>query len=267
MMTTRFGRSLSGPISKIPIFLTQCVRRPGRLSLLVSASAAALVVAVALSGCEQVATYTQPSLVRVIDASYIAPAANVSVEGQLLAGNIGQGTITAYGTLPATNYAAIKITASTGGATLGSTTGTLPTGGQSSILLEDNGAAPNGYQVTILQDQQVAAAQGHSAFRFLNQAPRTGAVDVYMVPNGATLANTIPIVTNLAVGSTTGYISFTSQSVTMVVTPTGLTTPKYTSNAISLVGGEVRTVLIVDTQLTVDPPVGVFMANDVGLSY
>jgi hypothetical protein len=30
-----------------------------------------------------------------------------------------------------------------------------------------------------------------------------------------------------------------------------------------LVGGEVRTVLIVDTQLTSNPPVQVFMANDV----
>jgi Domain of unknown function (DUF4397) len=264
MTTTRSGRSSTGPISKMWI---QCEWRPVRLSPLVLASAAALVLAVALSGCEQVATYTQPSLVRVIDASYIAPAANVAVEGQLLAGNIGQGTITAYGTLPATNYAPIDITASTGGGTLVSTTGTLPPGGQSSILLEDNGAAPTGYQVTILQDQQVPAAQGHSAFRFLNQAPRTGAVDVYMVPASTTLANTIPIVTDLPVGSTTGYISFASQAVTMVITPTGLTTPKFTSSSMALVGGEVRTVLIVDTQLTADPPVEVFMADDVGSTY
>ena len=69
----------------------------------------------ALSGCVNVATYTQPSLVRVIDASYIAPAFNVLVEGQLIAGNVGQGTITPYGTVPATAAAAIQITAATGG--------------------------------------------------------------------------------------------------------------------------------------------------------
>lgn len=269
MMTTRSSRSSTGPISNGPVSAdsTRPVRRPIYLSPLVLASSAALLLAVALSGCEQVVTYTQPSLVRVIDASYIAPAANVTVEGQPLAGNIGQGTITSYGTLPASNYAPIDIAASTGGSTLVSTTGTLLPGGQSSILLEDNGASPTGYQVTILEDQQVPAAQGHSAFRFLNQAPRTGAVDVYMVPANTTLANTIPIVTNLPVGSTTGYISFSSQTVTMVVTPTGLTTPKYTSTSMALVGGEVRTVLIVDTQLTVDPPVEVFMADDVGLGY
>jgi hypothetical protein len=236
-----------------------------RLTLprLAVAAAASLVLALALSACENVATYTQPSLVRVIDASYIAPAINVVVEGTLLAANIGQGTITPYGTLPASNDALINITAATGGAALVTTNGTLLAGHQHSIFLTDNGAAPTSYEVTILEDQQVAAAGGHSAFRFLNQAPKTGAVDVYMIPAGTTMANTIPIVTALPVGSTAGYISFTSQTVTMVITPTGLLTPKYTSTPMALTGGEVRTVLIVDTQLTSNPPVEVFMANDV----
>jgi hypothetical protein len=227
------------------------------------AAGSALAVAISFTACENVASYTQPSLVRVIDASYIAPAVNVEVEGTLLAANIGQGTITPYGTLPASNDAAIDVTAATGGATLVSTSGTLLAGHQHSVFLTDNGAAPTSYQVTILEDQQVAAAQGHSAFRFLNQAPKTGPVDVYMVPAGTTLANTIPLVTALPVGATAGYISFTSQTVTMVITPTGVLTPKYTSQTIALTGGEVRTVLIVDTQLTSNPPVTVFMASDI----
>ncbi len=237
-----------------------------RLSMLAAMVCAALVLAVVLSGCENVAGYTQPTLVRVIDASYIAPAVNVTVEGTLIAGNIGQGTITPYGTLTASNAALIKVTASTGGATLVSADGTLLAGHQHSILLTDNGAAPNGYVVTVLEDQQVQAAGGHSAFRFLNQAPKTGAVDVYMVPSGTKLTDAVPIVTGVAVGATTGYISFPSQTVTMVITPTGLTTPKYTSTAMTLLGGEVRTVLITDTQLTSDPPVQVSMADDAGPS-
>lgn len=262
MKMIRFGWTKTGRGS------TVWMKRMARLPVppLAAVSLASLALAVVLCGCENVATYTQPSLVRVIDASYVAPAANVVVEGELLAGNIGQGTITPYGTLPANNTAPIDITASTGAATLISTYGTLKAGQQSSILLTDNGAAPTGYEVTILQDQQVSAAQGHSAFRFLNQAPKTGAVDVYMIPTGSTMANTIPIVTDLPVGETTGYISFNSQSVTMVITPTGLTTPKYTSSSMTLIGGEVRTVLIVDTQLTSDPPVEIFMADDAGPS-
>lgn len=266
MITTCSGRSSSGLISKR---WKLRARRPMRLFPLAVASGASLALAVALSGCEQAVTYTQPSLIRVIDASYVAPAVNVSVEGQLLAGNIGQGTITDYGTLPATEYAVIDITASTGvtgagSGTLVATSGALPAGAESSILLEDNTAAPAGYQVTILQDQRVAAAQGHSDFRFLNQAPRTGAVDIYMVPADSTLADTIPLVKDLPVGSATGYLSFASQTVTLVVTPTGVTTPSYTSGSIALAGGEVRTALIVDTKLTSNPPVAVYMADDVG---
>lgn len=234
-----------------------------KLPALAAVVATSLVLAFGISACENVASYTQPSLVRVIDASYIAPAANVSVEGTLLAANIGQGTITPYGTVASSTNALIKITAATGGATLVSSNGTLLPGHQHSIFLTDNGAATNSYTVTVLEDQQTAASGGHSAFRFLNQAPKAGALDIYMIPSGTTMANTIPIVTALPVGSTAGYVSFPSQTVTMVIVPTGLLTPKYTSTAIALTGGEVRTVLIVDTQLTSNPPVQVYMANDV----
>jgi hypothetical protein len=223
-----------------------------------------LALAISLSACENVATYTQPSLVRFIDASYIAPAANVTVEGQLVAANIGQGTITAYATVPGNNAALIQITAATGSFPLASTSGTLLPGHQHSVFLTDNGVAPNGFVVTILEDQQVQAASSLSAFRFLNQAPKTGAVDIYMVPTGTTLANAVPLVTDLPVGGTAGYISFTSQTVTMVVTPTGVTTPQYTSTPVALIGGEVRTALIMDTQLTSNPPVQVTVADDAG---
>lgn len=247
--------------------LTGCLRnwmKGSRWPHLLVAAAASLAAALALSACQTVATYTQPSLVRVIDASYIAPAINVEVEGQLLAGNIGQGTITPYGTLAADVTAPIIITAVTGNVPLVTTSGTLLAGHQHSVFLTDNGAAPNGYLVTILEDQQVQAAQGHSAFRFLNQAAKTGAVDIYMMPAGTTLANTIPLVTNLPVGATAGYISFTSQTVTMVITPTGQTTPFFAFTPMTLTGGEVRTVLIMDTQLTSNPAVEVFTAIDAG---
>jgi hypothetical protein len=219
--------------------------------------------ALGLSACVNVASYTPPSLVRVIDASYIAPAVNINVENIAIASNIGQGAITVYGSLPASTNAVIKVTAATGGKALVTTNGTLLAGARHTVLLSDNGAAPNSYEVTVLEDQQVAAAGGHSAFRFLNQAPKTGAVDVYMVPAGGTLANTIPIVTDLAVGATAGYISFSSQTVTMIIVPTGTITPKYTSASLALTGGEVRTVLLVDTQLTSNPPIQIFMADDV----
>jgi hypothetical protein len=233
---------------------------PGRLAL---AAGGSLMIALGLSACENVASYTQPTLVRVIDASYIAPAVDIDVEGTMLAGNIGEGYISGYGTLPASSAAAIKVTAATGGAALVTASATLLAGHQHSVFLTDNGAAPTSYTVTVLEDQQVPAAANHSAFRFINEAPRVGAVDIYMVPSGATLADSIPLYTDLAVGGTAGYISFMSQTVTMVIVPTGLTSPKYTSSPLALTGGEVRTVMIIDSQLTSNPPVSALIANDV----
>ena len=239
------------------------VVRPAALTVLICA---ALGLALALSGCVNVAGYTQPTLVRLIDASYAAPAVDVTVENSLIAGNVGLGTITPYGTLPASGGAYIKVTAATGGATLVSTDANLLAGHQFSILLTDNGAASNGYNVTVLQDQQIQAAGNHSAFRFLNQALAAGAVDIYMVPPNTKLKNALPIAADVAAGTYTDYISFASQTVTMVITPTGVLTPKYTSTPITLTGGEVRTVLITDTQLTSNPPVQVSVGDDAGPS-
>ena len=64
-------------------------------------------------------------------------------------------------------------------------------------------------------------------------------------------------------GQTCGYVSIPSQTLSMVVTPTGVTTPKYTSQPLALTGGEVRTVVMVDSQLTSNPPVNVVIADDV----
>jgi len=241
-------------------------RRTGRvwaLPQLATLGAASLTAALTLSSCTNVAGFSQPSLIRVIDASYIAPAANVTVEGTLFAGNIGEGYISNYGTVAPSPAAIINVTQATGGAALVTASASLNPGAQHSAFLTDNGSTPTLYSLTVLEDQQVPAAAGHSAFRFLNQAPRTGAVDVYMVPGSATLADTIPLCTALAVGATCGYVSFASQAVTMVITPTGTVTPKFTSTALGLTGGEVRTVVIVDSQLTSNPPVQVVIAKDV----
>jgi hypothetical protein len=235
------------------------------LPRLAVAAVAAWVLAFSLTACENVSTYTQPTLVRVIDASYTAPAVNVTVNGALIAANIGQGAITAYGPLPASNSAIIDVNATgvTGPPVLMGNDYQFVAGDQYSVFLIDSATAPRGYQFSVLQDQQVAAPTGHSSYRFLNQAINTGAVDVYMIPPGATLAKSIPLIAALPVNGTPTYINFISQTVTMVITPTGLTTPSYTSAPIGLTGGEVRTVLIVDNQLANDPPVTVFIGNDV----
>jgi hypothetical protein len=230
---------------------------------LFAATVAALAFALFLTACENVPTYKQPALIRVIDASYAAPAVNVAAEGTQIAGNIAQGTISAYGAVPATTAALVTVSQATGGLLAQISDVPLAAGSQSSVFLTDNPAAPNGFALGVLQDQQVAAATGHSAYRFLNQAINTGPVDVYMIPGGTTIANAIPLITALPVGGTPTYINIISETAALVITPTGVIKPSYTSQPISLTGGEVRTVLILDSQLTSNPPVDVFTANDV----
>jgi hypothetical protein len=228
------------------------------------ASVGALALALFITACENVSGYTQPTLARVIDASYVAPAVNVSVNGTLIAANIGQGAITAYGPLPASNSAIINVSATTAGPPLLSGNGyQFAAGNQYSVFLVDNPADPSGYEFSLLQDQQIAAPAGHSSYRFLNQATNTGAVDVYMIPTGVKIADAVPLIAALPVNGAPAYVSFISKSCTMFITPTGVITPAYTSAPIALTGGEVRTVLIVDTQLTSNPPVAVFTGSDV----
>jgi hypothetical protein len=244
---------------------------------LILAAVAALALALTLSSCENVATNTQSTLVRVIDASYVAPAVNIYVEGTELAANVGEGIISEYGALPASAAAPVIVTPATATSlsasnALVASEAALLTGQHYSVFLTDNAASPTSYALTVLQDQKLAAANGNSAFRFINQAIKTGAVDIYMVPGSATLANlagALPLESDLAIGTASSYISFASQTVTMVIVPagtvfpaTGTTTIKYSSTPLTLTGGEVRTVVIVDSQLTSNPPVSVVIADD-----
>ena len=237
---------------------------PRTLAQLASMVALSLVAAFSFSACQNVQGFSEPTLVRVIDASYVAPPVNVYVEKALAAGNVGEGYISNYGTFTPSAAAQIQVTAVTGGTALVSSAAALTAGAQHTVFLTDNSASPPAYTVTVLKDQQTSAPNGESDFRFLNQAARTGAVDIYMVPDNAKLADSLPLCSAVAVGGTCGYVGFSAQTVTMVITPAGLTTPKYTSpSPLALTGGEVRTVVIVDSQLTSNPPVQVVVAKDV----
>ncbi len=77
------------------------------------AAAISLAVAFGLSACENVASFTQPSLVRVIDASYIAPAVNVVVEGIMLAATSAREPSPPMPPWLASASALVKITAAT----------------------------------------------------------------------------------------------------------------------------------------------------------
>jgi hypothetical protein len=242
-------------------------RRAGRLQPrgLLLAAGVSLGCALLLAGCEHVQGYSPVSLVRVIDASYNAPALNVYVAGNLVATNLGQGQITPYGTYSPSPSAKIVVTSTKDTNPLVSTTGTLQASQSSSVLITDINAT---YQATLLEDQSTPAPSGHSEFRVLNQAPSTGPIDVYFLAGttATDYAAAKPVITSLAVGATSGYVTIPSSTLYMVIVAAGTTlttssTSIYVSAALPLVGGEVRTVLVVDPLVTTQP-VQVYIATD-----
>lgn len=226
----------------------------------------ALALSFALSACQKVSSSSSTALVRVVDASAGSTGLNLSVAGTLLATNLGEGTVSSYGSFTPSTAAAITLTASgsTTNTTLASTTATLVAGTHHTVLITDSTTASSGYALSLLTDQNTSAPTGQSSFRFINEATKAGAVDIYVVPSTSTLAKSSALVTDLAVGATPTYTSFTAQTVTIVIVATGTdvnpttssttttttVTTLYTSSSLALTGGEVRTVLLLDSKLT-----------------
>lgn len=223
----------------------------------------AAIVAIAgvpLLGCQSVQnsspTQTQ---VRVIDASYNAPPVDVDIATTAIATNVGPATFTNYAFLPpenATAYVYPTGTTKTGA----SVDGQFLVSEQHSIYITDSG---KGYTASILTDQPAAAPAGYFSIRFLQQALKTGAVDIYLVPDGSTLADAKPLYTAVSPQSVEAYANVMAGSYTIVVTPTGVLTTPSTSTPIQFTAGQVRTALIMDAQLTKNPPVTVTLGNDV----
>jgi hypothetical protein len=211
-------------------------------------------------GCQSVAGSTPETQVRVIDASYNAPAVNVNISSTPIAANIAAGTITNYAILGVQNSTASVYPASSKTATAtASASGTFGAGQQHSVYITNSGST---YAATILTDQDTAAPSGSVSVRFLQQALSTGAVDIYFVPSGGTLADTDALLSDVTTGTITSYINVPAGTYTVVVTAAGSTTSKYTSASMTLSSGAVRTMLIMDAQLTSNPPVNVVVGDD-----
>ena len=214
---------------------------------------------VLLSGCQNIQDSTPAqTMVRVIDASYNAPPLGITVGQTAIAANIAGATITNYAFLgpgPSTAY----IYPPKSKTPSASATGQFLASQEHSVYITDSGA---GYTATVLTDQATAPPTGDISVRFLQQAIATGSVDIYFVPSGDTLSEAKPILTDLTVGSITDYINISTGTYSVVITPTGVATATYTGPSIQFSAGQVRTMLIMDSQLTTNPPVNIVVGDD-----
>lgn len=228
--------------------------------------AALTLLTAALAGCQGIAGIQPVSQVRVIDASPDAPALDIhqnspqSAQASLY--NIGFGTVSSYIPVAPGAYTHAAFTAGTQ-QQLATIRGNFATGGQYTLL---TGNIAANLQMTLLKDQSFPAPSGQTAFRFLNQATRAGAVDLYLLPPGSTLSGIAPIANGVSFGRNTGYINVPAGTYSIVAYPTGtapsLAAPEFTGSQVSYPGTSARTIILIDQQPSATPGLQIISAAD-----
>jgi len=222
--------------------------------------------ALALTGCQGISgtqVYTQ---VRFIDAS--PDAGGVSgldayQNSTAILYNVGFGGYSSYIPTAPGGYSFSVDTAGTQ-QQLATLRGTVTNGSQFTVLTGDVAAS---LQMTLLKDQSTPAPSGQVALRFLDQATRVGAVDIYLLPSGATLSGVSPVATGVVFDNTPLYIDAPSGTYTIVILPSG-TIPSGTSSAlytgtqIAYPSSAARTILLIDQQLVTTPGFQVKILED-----
>ena len=189
----------------------------------------------ALSGCNSGNGVTSPasqfSTLRV--ANFIPDASgpvNVTVNGNNFTSGLTFPSSTQYQQIDQ-GITTLQVTvAGTVNAILGTTTQLL---GQTtySYVMFGTSESPLGL---LLNDTVVDPGSGNFGLRVTNAATGSIAVDVYVTPPGADLNAASPIVSNLAVSASSGFITVPSGNVEVRVTPPGNKQLIFDSNPITI---------------------------------
>ncbi len=97
--------------------------------------------------------------------------------------------------------------------------------------------------------------------RILHAAPSAGAVDLFVLAPGASLATASPAFTDVAFKADTGYVSLAAGSYDVVVTPTGTRMPAIGPARITVANGGVYTLAARDA-VGGGAPLGVILLDD-----
>lgn len=98
----------------------------------------------------------------------------------------------------------------------------------------------------VLEDDNTAPAAGSVRVRAIHGAPSAPAVDVYVTAPGADLATATPTLAGVEFGDVSDYLDVPAGDYQVRVTPAGTKTVAIDSDALTLAGGQVRTVIAVD---------------------
>jgi hypothetical protein len=217
-----------------------------------------------IPGCSTVAGSPTLTQIRIIDASPDAPGLDIYEGTNVLAYNLGFGSITSYVPIAPGIYTIAAHAASSATSLIG-TKGTFAASNQYTVLFGNSVAS---LQETILTDQTQAAPSGYISLRFIDQSVAVGAFDIYMVPTGSKITAVKPIQTDISFGTNTGYItSVPTGTYTLVAIPTGVvpsstTVADYTGTSVTYTGGSAMTIVFIDESVLTSPGLQVIMASD-----
>jgi hypothetical protein len=224
---------------------------------------AALAALGTLTGCQAIVSSAPQAHVRIINATPDSPRLDLYQDSNALAFNLDFGTVTSYIQLAPGAY---NITANTAGTrqVLTAAKTTFTTSGQYTVLIGNTSAS---LQQLILADQSQPAPPGQTALRFINEATRAGAVDIYLVPAGQRASSVSPLVTGIAFGANTGYVNVPTGTYSLAMVPAGTaptnaTIAVYTGPQVTYSVGAARTIILIDPPLAVTPGLRVITAND-----
>jgi hypothetical protein len=216
-----------------------------------------------LAGCAVVTGSSNSAQIRIIDASPNAPGLDVYAGTDVLAYNLGLGTITSYIPITPGNYG-ILVDIDGTRTQLVSAAATVQAGNQYTALI---GNYLNSIQELILKDQTTAAPSGQIDVRFIDESVRGGAFDVYLVPSGSTITQVKAVLTDITFNTNTGYMSVPAGTYTVVAVPTGTvptatSTSLYTGRSVTYSSGAARTIVFLDQQLITTPGIQAIIADD-----
>ncbi len=226
----------------------------GRLAAACSLAA----IACLLPGCQSITGSPSLSQIRIIDASPNAPGLDIYQGSSAIAYNLGFGTITSYVPVVPGTYS-ISADASNTRTPLVTSRASIGAAQQYTVLISDVAA---NLQETVLADQSTSAPTGELSFRFIDEATQLGAVDIYLVPKGAKLADVNPFLTGMTFSSVNGYLTLPVGDYAVAVVASGTTTVLYTGNVVSYAAGSARTFVILDEQVLNKPAATVITADD-----
>jgi hypothetical protein len=216
-----------------------------------------------LTGCQAIVSSAPEAHVRIINATPDAPRLDLYQDSNALAFNLEFGTVTSYIRLTPGAY---NITSNTAGTRqiLSASKTIFAASGQYTVLIGNTAA--NLQQLT-LTDQSQPAPPGQTALRFINQATRAGAVDIYLVPAGQRLSSVTPLVNGIAFATNTGYVNVPTGTYSLAMLPTGTvpngaTPATYAGPQVTYSVGSARTIILIDQPIVTTPGLQVITADD-----